>query len=176
MGDVIERQAAIDALGHMMDIDGFRDGWAVSRANVDCMLRALPSAQPEPCGDAVSRQYILDALDEYIEEYGEVDKEGNHDLKWCAMGEAKMVVKEAPPAQTEPQWIPVSERLPEDGTEVFVYLFDLPSPFIAWIEDTRWYTEDFEVERENEPIAWMPIPEPYRAEEGEVDNYQRWNI
>ena len=49
MKDLIERQAAIDALGHMMDTDGFRDGWAVSRANVDCMLRALPSVQPEAC-------------------------------------------------------------------------------------------------------------------------------
>ena len=64
-------------------------------------LLSLPSAKPEPCGDAVSRQYILDALDEYIEEYGEVDKEGNHDLKWCAMGEAKMVVNEAPSVQPE---------------------------------------------------------------------------
>ena len=47
MSDLISRQAAIDALSHMMDTDGFRDGWAVSRANVDCMLRSLPSAQPE---------------------------------------------------------------------------------------------------------------------------------
>ena len=46
--DLIDRQAAIDALGHMMDTDGFRDGWAVSRANVECMLRALPSVQIEP--------------------------------------------------------------------------------------------------------------------------------
>ena len=55
MDDLISRQAAIDALGHMMDTDGFRDGWAVSRANVDCMLRALPSAHPEqrwiPCSE-----------------------------------------------------------------------------------------------------------------------------
>jgi hypothetical protein len=51
---------------------------------------------PEPCKDAVSRQYILDAFAEYIEEYKEVDEEGNHDPKWCAMKEAEMVVKEAP--------------------------------------------------------------------------------
>lgn len=47
VGDMISRRMAMDALSHMMDTDGFRDGWAVSRANVDCMLRALPSAQPE---------------------------------------------------------------------------------------------------------------------------------
>jgi len=45
--DVISRQVAIDAISNMMDIDGFRDGWAVSRANVDSMLRSLPSAQPQ---------------------------------------------------------------------------------------------------------------------------------
>ena len=63
--------------------------------------------------------------------------------------------------EQQPEWIPVSERLPEDGTEVFVYLFNRPSPYIAWIEDTHWYTEDFEVERDDEPVAWMPLPEPY---------------
>lgn len=47
INDLISRQAALDALSHMMDIDGFRDGYAVSRANVDSMLRSLPPAQPE---------------------------------------------------------------------------------------------------------------------------------
>ena len=69
-----------------------------------------------------------------------------------------------PSARPEPQWIPVSEGLPEDCTEVFVYLFESPSPYIAWVEDTHWNTEDFEVDREDEPIAWMPLPEPWRAE------------
>jgi hypothetical protein len=45
--DCVSRQAAIEALSHMMDTDGFRDGWAVSRSNVDCMLRSLPSVEPE---------------------------------------------------------------------------------------------------------------------------------
>ena len=42
--DLIRRDDAIKALSHMMDVDGFRDGWAVSRSNVDCMLKAMPSA------------------------------------------------------------------------------------------------------------------------------------
>ena len=46
-GDCISRQSAIMALSNMMDTDGFRDGWAVSRANVECMLNSLPSVQPE---------------------------------------------------------------------------------------------------------------------------------
>ena len=64
-------------------------------------------------------------------------------------------------ALEQTRWIPCSERLPEDSTEVFVYLFDRPSPYIAWVKDTHWYTEDFEIERENEPVAWLPLPKPY---------------
>ena len=69
-GDMIYRQEAIDALSHMMDTDGFRNGWAVSRANVDCMLRSLPSAQSNlqpTCNqlatDCISRQASIDAID-----------------------------------------------------------------------------------------------------------------
>ena len=70
-----------------------------------------------------------------------------------------------PSAQPEQQWIPCSERLPEDDVEVFVYLFERPAPYIAWVEDCRWYTEDFEVEKENYPTAWMSLPKPYKEEE-----------
>jgi len=66
--------------------------------------------------------------------------------------------------QLEQKWIPCSERLPEDGTEVFVYLFERKIPYIAWVEDCRWYTEDFEVEKENYPIAWMELPKPFRED------------
>lgn len=66
---------------------------------------------------------------------------------------------------TAQQWIPCSERLPEDEKDVFVYLFDRPSPYIAWVRGRHWYTEDFEVGKEDEPLAWMPLPEPWKGEE-----------
>lgn len=73
-----------------------------------------------------------------------------------------------PSAQPEQQWIPCSERLPEDDTEVLVYLFDRTSPYIAWVTDCCWFTEDFEVEKENYPTAWMPLPIPYKeGQDGE---------
>ena len=73
-----------------------------------------------------------------------------------------------PSVQPEQRWIPCSVRLPEDDTEVLVYLFENnKSPYIAWLSDGRWYTEYFEVEREDEPVAWMPLPEPYQGGEQE---------
>lgn len=71
------------------------------------------------------------------------------------------IIRDLPSVQ---QWIPCGERLPDDDVEVFVYLFERPVPYIAWVEDCRWYTEDFEVEKEYYPTAWMPLPEPYKGE------------
>lgn len=51
--------------------------------------------------DLISRQAAIDKLDEYLEEYAGVDGEGLHSEKWCAMAEAKMVIKELPSAQSE---------------------------------------------------------------------------
>lgn len=75
---------------------------------------------------------------------------------------SRMAVANAPTIEQEPQWIPCSERLPEDDTDVLVYLFDRPSPYIAWVTDCCWFTEDFQVEKENYPAAWMPLPEPHK--------------
>ncbi len=107
--------------------------------------------------DNISRQAAID-LAEWFGERATYDNPMPQGIHAVPVDE----IENLPSA--EPQWILCSEKLPEDGTEVFVYLFNRPSPYIAWIEDCRWYTEDFEVESENEPIAWMPLPEPARLE------------
>lgn len=48
--DAVSRKDCLNALSHMMDIDGFRDGWAVSRSNVECMLKSMPSVTPKEQG------------------------------------------------------------------------------------------------------------------------------
>lgn len=136
--DLIDRQAAIDALSKLMDTDGFRDGWAVSRMNVKCMLESLPSAQPEQ------------------------------------------------------RWIPCSERLPEDDTDVLIsYRYEEGEGDSGHVEiditsygdmyfggnavhdptgrRVKHWRQPFEhFTSNNEVIAWMPLSEPYR-EEGEND-------
>ena len=66
------------------------------------------------------------------------------------------------------RWILVSERFPEEGEEVLVYLFDGKSPYLAWIQDGLWRTEEFVIDVDEEPVAWMPLPDPYRKD-GEQD-------
>ena len=103
----------------------------------------------------ISQQAAIDTLKELT---------ANGTNKGMVFGEdAVHRIEMMPSVQSEQQWIPCSKRLPEDDTEVLVYLFENnKSPYIAWLSDGRWYTEYFEVEQEDEPVAWMPLPEPYQ--------------
>ena len=60
------------------------------------------------------------------------------------------------------QWIPCEKRLPRKDETVLVYLFG-NSPYLAWWNGRDWDTEDFTVDRGEEPIAWMPLPKPYEG-------------
>lgn len=62
--------------------------------------------------------------------------------------------------EKEHGWIPVSERLPEDGTYITTLdgeLVGQEEPFtgMCGIENGKWEDED-------SVIAWMPLPEPYK--------------
>ena len=62
-------------------------------------------------------------------------------------------------------WIPCSERLPKQDEQVFVYLFG-DSPYIAWYDhkDKTWHTDDFELDTDEEPKEWLPLPMPKKGE------------
>ena len=64
--------------------------------------------------------------------------------------------------EKENGWIPVSERLPEDGTYITTLdgeLVGQEEPFtgMCGIENGKWDDEDC-------VIAWMPLPEPYKGD------------
>ena len=138
--------------------------------------------------DLISRQDTIDRINEYIEEYSEIDSDGNHSEKWCAMQEAKMTIENMPSAQ---QWISCEERLPEDGATVWVTIKghdvircedgETLEQAIERINKIRWVTQGYWSEEEHgwndpsygcplivQPIAWMPIdtPEPYKEGQG----------
>ena len=72
--------------------------------------------------------------------------------------------------QTEPQWIPCSERLPYSQEQVIVSIQDdagdtrFNYTTCGWIITDKecWIVDD---EVNNYVIAWMPLPEPYKGVE-----------
>ena len=62
----VSRQAAIDALCKRCDLVADEDEPCTEKCNDIKILEMLPSAQPEQCEDAISRQDAINALDDEI--------------------------------------------------------------------------------------------------------------
>ena len=60
------------------------------------------------------------------------------------------------------EWIPVSERLPENNDDVLVY--DYSDIFVAWYSgiNGNWCSADNRFDEYTPILAWMPLPEPYQ--------------
>ena len=165
-GDCISRQAAIE---ETWKEPSYADPLNVLTEMRD-RLMALPSAQPEPLVKE-SRTLVKDLVKEPCEDA--VSREAAIDVAENAFVRGLLAspdIRKLPSAQPEPQWISVTERLPESKPE------DLEYPtVIACCEDgevmTACYYESTKewgigenYDRKINPVAWMPLPEPYRAE------------
>lgn len=150
MRELIDRQAAIDALMEAVKSVGVLDA-----DDIKTVFDMLPSVQQEKAqltakgttSDLISRQQAIDAIENSSKPY---------------VWQGAEIVRNLPPARPELQWIPISDRLPRDGSwNIFTdgknisverYKEDAIDHFFP---NGRW----FQLE---DVIAWMPLPEAYR--------------
>lgn len=98
-----------------------------------------------------------------LEKYkAEIEKKSQykHGLPGSALDIVNTLLNDLEQDEKENGWIPVSERLPEDGTYITTLdgeLVGQEEPFtgMCGIENGKWDDED-------SVIAWMPLPEPYK--------------
>lgn len=69
-------------------------------------------------------------------------------------------------ALEQTRWIPISERLPEQYKEVIVTDIETTDTYLSqYIGNGHWECDNGLFN--NRIIAWMPLPEPYKAERSE---------
>ena len=116
--------------------------------------------------DTISRQEAINLIERYCDNGCEIAED-----KWCPdcqQSQFAKMIKALPPLPSRPQWIPCSERLPEqpnpnpelEGKPLDIYLVCKQDniPFRAF-----WNGRNFTDGCTTLDVdAWMPLPEPYR--------------
>lgn len=169
--DTISRQAAIDAIKEFQhgaakwrdeqeersDIWHRADSAIASALEIGLRVKKLPSAQPEPITVNIDHELTQ-------EEYEKLRKD---------MANAPIML--LPAAQPEQRWIPCSERLPKldnsyANSKEYLTQWDDGSIDITRYSNVSifWQNEITEPywkgEQCSKVTAWMPLPEPYKAE------------
>lgn len=135
------------------------------------MMQWLKDNKQEPCEDAVSRQRVIEEL-RYMDNNGCITRSVNHVIDDIRS------IPSVKPLENQPQWIPVSEKLPkafefvnctchsliDDREDWVIETIYVPqpsdSPYSDWGNIPMLNSGDCKV------VAWVHrgIPEPYKAE------------
>lgn len=189
MTDLISRADAIEAVAEEWLSEASAESPYVNDNDIDRyrelaeeLFADIPSADA-PKGDLISRQWLLEVYGDYIGDNGEPKYH-------VPLEVVRQNIKDAPSAEAETKcvaqikvdteevarrikeeyditdgWVPCSERLPKTGDSVLVTYSDGEVGIIRSARPKAWVTY---IESNNliYPIAWMPLPKPYR-EDGE---------
>lgn len=127
--------------------------WYYAEA-IDMAIEALS----EPSGDIISRQDAVNTIKRYKhrlegkgQTYGFLLEEFEHQIPSASADAAQ-------------GWIPCSERLPseKDGIVLVTTLGDVRTARYSEFSGT-WYFGDMCAVGGEDPIAWMPLPKPYKG-------------
>ncbi len=111
--------------------------------------------------DLISRQ----AVDKIIDGLLENDNLQASPSVWYGLHMIKQLPSAQPTVDAVPQWIPCSERLPEDDRTKVVTLAN-GNTEAGYYSNGDWWCIGDSIALENPTvIAWMPLPKPYEVEE-----------
>ena len=176
----MSNQEAIALLRNLEDtLDSYCELNEEGKTAFRMAIEALSCSENPNNSDCISRKAAIDAL----ENIDCSDGIGISALKCDGVEDAINAINALPSAQPERKWVPCSERLPEEDTEVLIsYRYkegegdtdhvniDITSygtvcfggreihTLKEWRQPFDYFHANYEV------IAWMPLPTPYREE------------
>lgn len=141
------------------------DGWTVTTEAYKSLQFAIEALEQEPCEDAISRQAVLDGLASIAK------AKVKSDAQKSLMGRVMFFTEHLPSVKPqEPKWIPVSERLPIAGEYVgdvakyYLVQNEYGDMLVARYTHSEYWEQIYQMKPiADEIVAWMPLPEPYKA-------------
>ena len=140
----------------------------ISEYVIDAIANAVVKKMQEPCEDA-SEQVVkertethecVSLCDDVISRQAIIDMTGlsNWFDSSDSYNEFVIALSELPSVTPQARWIPVSERLPKAGE----YVGNVDKYYLV---QNEYWEQIFQVKPiADEIVAWMPLPEPYKAE------------
>ena len=116
---------------------------------------AIALLEQKPCDDCVSRQAVLDLCDSKDPDYKVIH--------------FKEDVECLPSVQSEQKWIPVSEKLPENGRQVLCCnkRGSVFTSALTYINKDKYGHKFVYFGKHYEVVAWMPLLKSYEPQESE---------
>lgn len=165
------REEAIQILADLID-SPFLHTWEKQNKALHMAIEALSA---DTSSDLISRANAIRWVKTECNPYGKPTLDYDSGLK--VIEHLKKMPSELP--STEAEWIPCSERLPEEKKDVLIAfkhnmavgfwedILDNGKPVWYANSGDGWMTDTESVDNDGIPIAWMPLPKPYR-EEGKI--------
>ena len=126
------------------------------RGDSRAIKEAIKTLEQEPCEDAISRRSVLDYM-KYL--HGEMTEE-----------EFVKALPSVTLTRKKEEWISCDEKLPKpnelvDNVRKYYLIQDeYGDMHVASYLRNGWISIDSFYTLEDDVIAWMPLPEPYKAE------------
>ena len=141
----------------------------IELSSAEAAINNLPTIQPVATdtnvGDKISRQQAIELIKNYCENGCDIAEDN-----WCPSCQREQfmkLLKALPTVPPEPQWIPVSERLPEKGGEYLVSVHHTIGAISVFHPEKDTYVDDVAIMKyygkfPSTVRAWMPMPEAYK--------------
>lgn len=121
----------------------------------------------------IDADHLKSILQEYVKHeksYVELGEFPTKLIASCMISGLEKAITQIDSEPSAEQWISVKERLPEEKTDVLLQFES--NMAVGFYFGGHWYVftgDSFYhviLPEDNQPIAWMPLPEPYREDKG----------